>query len=340
VGQGRQREQHQDRLSLKLAILDDYQKLALQSADWDRLLKRGVDISVFNEAFASEDDAARKLAPFEILVLMRERTPFPKSLIDRLPALKFISLTGLRAPSLDTKACNARRIPISNTSPGRTSAVTAELAFGLILAAARDFARAERNMRTGKWHEGLRGGTVLEGKRLGVLGLGKLGGRVARYAKAFGMDVVAWSQNLTAERAAEVGAALVTKDEVLATSDFVSIHLVLSERTRGLIQAKDIERMKKGAILINTSRGPIVDEAAMVSALQSGRLTHAALDVYDREPLPVDHPLRKLDNVTLLPHLGYVSEDVYQSFYGDSVENVLAWLDGKPVRLLNPEALA
>ena len=325
---------------MKLAILDDYQRLALQSADWGRLRARGIDISVFHEAFASADDAAAKLAPFEVLVLMRERTPFPRALIERLPNLKFIALTGLRAASLDSQACSARRIPVSHTAPGRTSAVTAELAFGLILAAARDFARAERNMRAGRWHENLRGGTILEGKRLGILGLGKLGGRVAGYAKAFGMEVVAWSQNLTPERAAQAGAALLSKEELLATSDFVTIHLVLSERTRGLLGAADLARMKPGAILVNTSRGPIVDERAMLEALKSGRLAHAALDVYDREPLPADHPLRTMENVTLIPHLGYVSEDVYASFYRDCVENVEAWLAGKPVRVVNPQALA
>ena len=325
---------------MKLAILDDYQRLALESADWERLRRRGLELAGFHEAFASQEEAAAKLASFDILVLMRERTPFPRALIERLPNLKFIALTGLRSPSLDAKACSERRIPISNTRPGRTSAVTAELAFGLILAAARDFARAERNMRGGRWHENLRGGTVLEGKRLGVLGLGKLGGRVAGYARAFGMDVVAWSQNLTAARAAEAAAALVSKDELLTSSDFVTIHLVLSDRTRGLVGAAELARMKPGAVLVNTSRGPIVDEAAMLEALKDGRLAHAALDVYDREPLPADHPLRTMENVTLLPHLGYVSEDVYQSFYADSIENVEAWLDGKPIRVVNPEALA
>jgi phosphoglycerate dehydrogenase-like enzyme len=324
---------------LKLAILDDYQRLALKSADWERLRKRGVEISVFHEAFASREDAAAKLAPFDVLVLMRERTSFPRELIERLPRLKFIALTGLRAPSLDSQACSARRIPISTTAAGRTSAVTAELAFGLIIAAARDFARAERNMRGGRWHEGLRGGTVLEGKRLGVIGLGKLGGRVAGYAKAFGMDVAAWSQNLTAERAAGVGATKVTKEELLKTSDFITIHLILSDRTRGLVGAAELALVKPGATLVNTSRGPIVDEKAMLVALQSGRLAHAALDVYDKEPLPADHPLRRMDNVTLLPHLGYVSEDVYATFWGESIENVEAWLDGKAIRVLNPEAL-
>ena len=325
---------------MKLAVLDDYQRLAEQSADWGRLRRRGVEISVFHEAFTSAEDASAKLAPFEILVLMRERTPFPRELIERLPNLKFIALTGLRAASLDSQACSARRIPVSTTAAGRTSAVTAELAFGLILAAARDFARAERNMRNGRWHEGLRGGTVLEGKRLGVIGLGKLGGRVAGYAKAFGMEVVAWSQNLTAERAGEVGAVKVTKEELLRTSDFITIHLVLSDRTRGLVGAADLALVKPGATLVNTSRGPIVDEKAMLDALRNGRLAHAALDVYDREPLPADHPLRGMVNVTLLPHLGYVSEDVYATFWGQSIDNVEAWLDGKPIRILNPESLS
>lgn len=324
---------------MKLAILDDYQRLALASADWERLRRRGVEVSVFHEAFASVEDAAAKLAPFEILVLMRERTAFPRALIERLPKLKLIALTGLRAGSLDHGACSERRVPVCNTRGGSTSAVTAEFCFLLMLAAARDLAKAERNMRSGRWHEGLRGGTVLEGKRLGVLGLGKLGARVAGYAKAFGMEVVAWSQNLTPEHAAEAGAKFVTKDELLASSDFVAIHLVLSERTKGLVGAAELARMKPGAVLVNTSRGPIVDEAALIVALKSGRLAHAALDVYDREPLPADHPLRSMDNVTLSPHLGYVSEDVYRVFWGDALENVEAWLNGKPIRVLNPEAL-
>ena len=324
---------------MKLAILDDYQRLALKSADWDRLRRRGVDIAVFHEAFASRDEAAAKLAPFEILVLMRERTPFPRELIEALPMLKFISLTGLRSASLDLAACSARRVPVSHTRPGSSQTVTAELAFGLILAAARDFARAERNMRAGRWHEGLRGGTVLDGKRLGIVGLGKLGGLVAGYAKAFGMEVVAWSQNLTPERAAEVGALKVTKEELLKTSDFVTIHLVLSDRTRGLVGAAELALMKTAAVLVNTSRGPIVDEKAMLAALGSGKLAHAALDVYDQEPLPAGHPLRRMENVTLIPHLGYVSEEVLAGFWSDSVENVEAWLDGKPMRVLNPRGL-
>jgi phosphoglycerate dehydrogenase-like enzyme len=323
---------------LKLAVLDDYQQLALKSADWDRLRRRGLEITVFERAFASREEAAATLAPFDVLVLMRERTPFPRELIERLPNLKFISMTGLRSASLDLAACSARKIPVSHTRAGSTSAVTAEFCFLLMLAAARDLAKAERGMRAGRWHEGIAGGIVLEGRRLGLVGLGKLGSRVAGYAKAFGMDVVAWSQNLTAEKAAAGGAAFVSKEELFRTSDFVSIQLVLSDRSRGLVGAADLALMKPTAILVNTSRGPIVDEAAMLAALQSGRLGHAALDVYGTEPLPVDHPLRSLDNVTLSPHLGYVSEDVYRTFWGDCVENVEAWLERKPVRLLNPES--
>jgi phosphoglycerate dehydrogenase-like enzyme len=324
---------------LRLAVLDDYQGLALKSADWDRLRRRGVEVEVFTEAFASQEDAARRLEPFDVLVLMRERTPFPRALVERLPKLRFMSLTGLRSASLDLAACSARRVPVSHTRAGSTSAVTAEFAFLLMLAAARDLAKAERGMRAGRWHEGISGGTVLEGKRLGLVGLGKLGSRVAGYARAFGMEVVAWSQNLTAEKAAAAGAAAVAKETLFRTADFVSIHLVLSDRSRGLVGAAELALMKPTAILVNTSRGPIVDEKAMLEALASGLLAHAALDVYDREPLPVDHPLRRMENVTLSPHLGYVSEDVYRTFWGDCVENVEAWLDGKPLRLLNPEAL-
>jgi len=325
---------------LNLAILDDYQHLALQCADWERLRRRGVRISVFHDAFASEEEAAARLAPFEIACLMRERTPFPRSLIERLPRLKLVTLTGVRAPSLDATACAERGIPVSHTRGGDTGASTSELAWGLIIAAARDLARAERGMRAGRWHQGLAGGMVLEGRRLGLLGLGKLGARMARIGAAFGMEVLAWSQNLSRERAAAAGAALVGKDELFERADVLSIHLVLGERTRGLVGAAELARMKPGSILVNTSRGPIVDEAALLAALERGRPGHAALDVYDREPLPADHPLRRLENVTLSPHLGYVSADVLRAFYADTVENVEAWLDGKPLRVLNPRALA
>jgi phosphoglycerate dehydrogenase-like enzyme len=324
---------------VKLAVLDDYQQVALASADWERLRRRGVAITVFHSPFASAGEAAAALAPFDIVCLMRERTPFPRALVERLPRLKHVTLTGVRSPSLDAHACAERGIPVSHTRPGTGGASTSELTWGLILAAARDLARAERGMRAGRWQEGLAGGIALEGRRLGLIGLGKLGSRVARIACAFGMDVVAWSENLTAERAVAAGALYLPKDELLATSDVISIHLVLGERTRGLLGAGELAKMKPGAILVNTSRGPIVDEAALLEALASGRLAHAALDVYDREPLPADHPLRRLENVTLSPHLGYVTQENFRMYYEDTVENVEAWLDGKPLRLLNPEAL-
>jgi D-3-phosphoglycerate dehydrogenase len=324
---------------MKLAILDDYMKVALGSTDWEGVRRRGVEITVFDTAFSSVEDAAAKLAPFEIVNLLRERTHFTRALIERLPNLKFIAMTGRRAPSLDIAAATERHIVVSNTHGGEGGASTAEMAWTLLLAAARDLAKAERGVRAGRWHEGLRAGTVLEERRLGVIGLGRLGSRVAGFGKAFGMDVVAWSQNLTPERAAECGARLVTKEELFATSDFISIHVVLSERTRGLIGAADFARMKSSAILVNTSRGPILDEAALIEALRQRRFAHAALDVYSREPLPVDHPLRSMENVTLSPHLGYVNTDVFSHFYGESVKNIEAWLDGKPTNVVNPDAL-
>lgn len=325
--------------TMKLALLDDYQKVALRLGDWDRLRKRGVEITVFNEPFTSVDDAARKLAPFDILGLLRERTAFPRALIEKLPNLKFMVLTGARAASLDDKAATERGVPISTTPGGGSNSPTAELGWALLMMCARDLAKSERLMRSGGWHEGIQQMNVLEGKRIGIIGLGKLGSRIAGYAKAFGMDVVAWSQNLTAEKALAGGARLVSKDELLATSDFVSIHLVLSDRTRGLIGAADLAKMKKSAILVNTARGPIVDEAALIAALKNGTIAHAGLDVYDKEPMPAGHPLTKLENVTLIPHLGYVVEESYRFFYKGTIEDIEAWLDGKPINLLNPEVL-
>ncbi len=325
--------------TLKLALLDDYQNVALKLADWDRLRKRGVEITVFNQPFSSVEDAAEKLAPFEMLGLLRERTAFPRALIEKLPNLKFMVLTGARAASLDDKAATERGIPISTTPGGTSNAPTAELCWALLMSCARDLAKAERLIRSGGWHNGITQMNVLEGKRLGILGLGKLGSRVAGYARAFGMDVVAWSQNLTEEKAAAGGAKLASKDELLATSDFISIHLVLSDRSRGLIGAAELAKMKKTATLINTSRGPIVDEAALIAALGNGTIAHAGLDVYDREPLPAGHPLTKLDNVTLVPHLGYVVEESLRFFYEGTIKDVEAWLDGSPINVLNPDVL-
>lgn len=324
---------------MKLAILDDYMRVALGAADWAGVRRRGVEITVFDKAFDSLEDAAAKLAPFEIVNLLRERTHFPRALIERLPNLRMIAMTGRRAPSLDIAAATDRKVLVCNTHGGEGGASTAELAWTLLMAAARDLTNAERGVREGRWHESVRLGIVLEGRRLGVIGLGRLGSRVAGYGNAFGMDVVAWSQNLTPERARECGAKYVSKEELFSTSDFVSVHVVLSDRTRGLIGAADFARMKPSAILVNSSRGPIVDEAALIEAIRSRRIAHAALDVYSREPLPADHPLRSLENVTLAPHLGYVNTDVFGHFYGESVKNIEAWLDGKPINVLNPEAL-
>jgi D-3-phosphoglycerate dehydrogenase len=303
---------------MKLAILDDYQQVALQSADWRRL--KNIEITVFDKAFSSPDEAAAKLKPFDILCLMRERTAFPRALVERLPNLKFISLTGLRAGSMDSGALGERGIPVSNTRSGNGTSSTAELTWGLIIGAARSLEKGAQNMRAGRWHEGVPAGIGLAGTRLG-------------------MDVVAWSQNLTPEKAAETGARYLSKDELLSSSDVVSIHLVLSDRTRNLLDSTSLSKMKPSSILVNVSRGPIVNETDLVRALREGRPGHAALDVYDREPLPADHPLRALGNVTLAPHLGYVNDETYRIFHADSIENVEAWLAGKPIRVMNAEFL-
>jgi D-3-phosphoglycerate dehydrogenase len=324
---------------VKLALLDDYQKLALGYVDWDKARSRGVEITAFDRHLGTVDQAAAALAPFDAVLLLRERQPMPKALIDRLPNLKFVIMTGARAPSLDIAACTARGIPVSNTGTGPSQAPTAELAWALLMDAARQVSRSDRRVRAGGWHDGMEMGTILEGKRLGIIGLGRLGSKMARYARAFGMEVVAWSQNLTAEKAREGGATLVSKDELLSTSDIVTIHLVLSDRTRGLIGRTELARMKKGAILINSSRGPIVDEAALIEALRSKHLRAAGLDVYDVEPLPPGHPLTTLENVVLAPHLGYVDDATFRAFYRDGLENLLAWLDGNPIRVVNPDAL-
>jgi len=314
---------------MKVAVLDDYQRVALEYADWQSL--KGVEVVVFDQPLT---DAASQLAPFDMVCLMRERTPFPRALVDKLPRLKFVSLTGARSPSLDTQALKERGIPVSNTRSAGGGLSTVELTWGLIISAARGLAKGERNMRAGLWHDGLAPGFSLSGKTLGLLGLGNIGTRVAAIGKALGMQCVAWSQNLTDEKAQAAGAARVSKEELFEKSDVVTIHLVLSERTRGLVRGEDLALMKPGAILVNTSRGPIVREADLISWLNSNQ-NHAALDVYEHEPLPAAHPLRKLENVTLSPHLGYVHEDNYRIFYRDTVDNVAAFMAGKPIRVIN-----
>jgi phosphoglycerate dehydrogenase-like enzyme len=323
----------------KVAVLDDWQGVARTSADWSPLQARA-DVVFFPKAFENEDDAARQLADFDIVLSMRERTPLPASLINRLPKLRMLGMTGARNASLDSAACTARGVVVCNTVGGANSeAATAELALGLLIAAARAIPAGDANIRAGKFQEGVPVGHALAGKTLGVIGLGRLGSHMARYGRALNMSLLAWSQNMTPDKAQAAGATMVSKDELLSRSDAVSIHLVLSDRTRGLIGAADIARMKPGAILINTSRGPIVDEKALIEAVQARRIV-AALDVFDREPLPANHPLRTAPNVVMTPHLGYGVQETWQGFYPQSLENALAFLDGKPVRVTNPEALA
>ena len=319
---------------MKVAILDDYQSVAASMADWSRL-PPGTQVQYFHDHIADPDALVRRLKEFQVVMGMRERTPFPKAVLARLPALRLLITSGGRNAAFDTEAATELGIAVCGTT-GEGEGPT-ELTWGLILGIARQIPQEDQRTRQGQW--GATVGVGLHGKTLGLLGLGHIGSQVARVGNAFDMNVVAWSQNLTAERAALAGAAFVSKDGLFRTSDFVSIQLVLSDRSRGLVGAAELALMKPTAILVNTSRGPIVDESAMLAALRSGRLAHAALDVYGAEPLPADHPLRRMDNVTLSPHLGYVSEDVYRTFWGDCVENVEAWLDGKPIRVLNPGVL-
>lgn len=320
----------------KVAVLDDWQGVAHGAADWSGLEARA-DVTIFSDAFADEDEAAARLADFDIVLSMRERTPLPGSLINRLPKLRMLGMTGARNASLDSPACTARGIVVCNTQGGGyADSATAELALGLLLAAARGIPRGDANIRGGTFQMGVPVGIGLAGKTMGVMGLGRLGGYMATYCKALRMNVIAWSQNLTAERCKEVGVTLVTKDELMSRSDAISVHLVLSARSRGLIGAADIARMKQGAILINTSRGPIIDEAAMLAALHANKIV-AALDVYDKEPLPVTHPLRGAPNTVLMPHMGYGVKETWDGFYPQMIENALGFLDGKPVRVTNPE---
>jgi phosphoglycerate dehydrogenase-like enzyme len=320
----------------KIAVLDDWQGVARGAADWSRLASRG-EIVFFEQPLGGPDAAAQALAEFDILIAMRERMAFPATLIARLPRLRMIALTGSRTWTMDIDACTARGIVISNTGGEKSGAATAELALGLLLAATRSIPAADASMRAGRFQTGVPAGSVLEGRTLGVIGLGKIGSRLARYGLALGMQVLAWSQNLTQANAQAAGARLVDKATLLAESDAVTLHLVLSDRTRGILGASDLACMKPGAILINTSRGPLVDEAALLERLRSCILI-AGLDVYGQEPLPADHPLRSLPNVVLTPHLGYCTREVYAQFYRESIDNVLAFLDGKPTRMLNPEA--
>ncbi|MEO8304710.1 MAG: D-2-hydroxyacid dehydrogenase family protein [Betaproteobacteria bacterium] len=316
----------------RVAFLDDWQRVARVSADWTPLESR-TEVSFFEEPFGSEDEAAAALSGFDIILTTRERTPFPKSLIDRLPALRMFGLTGHRAGQIDIAYLQKRGVVVCYTDGGPGVESTAELALALMLAAARRVPAGEASVRAGRFQLDTPTGFVLAGKTLGLVGLGRIGARMASYGAALGMKVLAWSQNLTNERAAEADARLVAKDELLAQSDVVSMHLVLSPRTRGIVGAADIARMKPGAILVNTSRAPLVDEGALIAALKEGRIV-AALDVYEREPLPAGHPLLACPNTILTPHLGYSVVEVYRVFCEQAVENTLAFLAGHPIRVL------
>jgi phosphoglycerate dehydrogenase-like enzyme len=309
-----------------IAILDDYQGVALQMADWSGL-QRDHRIQVFRQPFGSLDAAATALADFEVVCLMRERTPFPAALFERLPKLKLCVTTGMRNASVDVAAARARGVVVCGTQSGGHA--TAELAFGLMLSIARHIPFESQAMKSGAWQTTV--GTDLRGRTLAILGLGKLGSQMAGYGRAFGMTIIAWSQNLTAEAAAKGGAELVAKADLFRRADYVSIHSVLSERTRGIVGAAELALMKPTAAIINTSRGPIIDGTALLAALREGRIRAAGLDVYDSEPLAPDHPLRAEPRALLTPHLGYVTEETYRLFYGGTVAAIEGWLAGSPV---------
>ena len=325
---------------MKIAILDDYARAAFEVADWSAVQAKA-EVVVFDRHLA-EDEAAETLKDFDVLVTVRERMALPRTLIERLPRLKLITIIGMSLPNLDMAAASDHGVIVAHSNFGApafraVANATPELAWGLVIATVRHMTHESRRMREGGWQSTT--GLILAGKTLGLLGLGRIGKRMAEYAKVFGMEVIAWSQNLTSEAAAEVGVRRVEKDELFAQADVISIHLVLSDRSRGLVAAHELGLMKSTAYLINTSRGPIVQEAALIEALSSRRIAGAGIDVYDTEPPPADHPYRAMDNVTLTPHLGYVTRETLHAFYSDSIEAVLAFLDGAPIRIANHQAL-
>jgi phosphoglycerate dehydrogenase-like enzyme len=315
---------------LRCAILDDYFDITLKLADWSKIADR-VDVTVFNQPFASSQAAASALKDFEIICVMRERTPFPRSLLAALPKLKLLITSGMRNASIDSEAAKEQGVVFCGTQWNRDP--TSALTMGLILELTRSIGRENARMHAGEPLQKFIG-LEIEGRTLGIVGLGKLGAKVAGLAKAFGMNVIAWSPNLTAERCKEVGVGYATKEELFANADIITVHVVLSDRSRGLVGREDLARMKPSAFLVNTSRGPIVDETALLETLQQKKIAGAAIDVFSVEPLPVDHPFRKLDNLVLTPHLGYVTEEGFRAHYGQMVEGIGAWLKGEPVRRL------
>jgi phosphoglycerate dehydrogenase-like enzyme len=309
-------------MKYQIAVLDDYQNVALESADWSVIRDRA-DIAVFQDHLADPAAVVERLLPFDVVCVMRERTPLPRNVIERLPNLKLIASTGAANASIDVAAAKDHGIAVVHT--GYRSDPTIEFTWALILACARNIVAESNAVRSGGWQHTV--GTDLHGKTLGILGLGRIGSQVARIGSAFGMNLIAWSQNLTPEGAKAAGATLVSKEQLFEQADILTIHLVLSGRTRGLVGAAELRRMKPTAHLINASRGPIVDEQALISALTSRQIAGAAVDVFDIEPLPPSHPFRILDSVLATPHIGYVSRSLYATFYGDTVSNIRRWLD-------------
>ena len=317
-------------MKYRCAILDDYQNVALSYADWSKLAG-DVEVKVFNQPFKNKEEVHRALQGFQIIAMMRERTAFLRDTIEALPDLKLLITTGAGNKSIDLAAAAERGVTVAGT--GTFGNPTTGIAFGLILELTRRIGFENARMKAGApWQVTI--GHDLEGMTLGVIGLGKLGRRMSNVAKAFGMKVIAWSPNLTPEKCKEAGVDYASKEDLLRNADIVTIHVQLGDRSRGLLAEKDLALMKPTAYLINTSRGPIVDEKALIAALTAGRIAGAGLDVFDVEPLPVDHPFRKLDNVVLTPHLGYVSIENYKVYYPDIVANIRAFVDGKPVKVI------
>jgi phosphoglycerate dehydrogenase-like enzyme len=315
-----------------IAILDDYQGVALTLADWS-VLHGSATITVFRDHLSNPNDVIARLQPFDVVCVVRERTPLPRAILEKLPRLKLIASPTMRNASIDMRA--ARELGITVCGTGSPSLGAPVHTWALILALVRQVPSQAASLRAGGWQTEV--GGDLNGKTLAVLGLGKIGAFVARVGRAFGMHVIAWSQNLTAQRADEQGARLVSKTELFQGADILTIHLVLSDRTRGIVGRDELALMKRSALLVNTSRGPLVDEHALIDALQARQIAGAALDVFDVEPLPADHPFRSLDNVMATPHIGFVTEDTLRMFYREMVENIRAWLDGAPIRVLNAE---
>jgi phosphoglycerate dehydrogenase-like enzyme len=326
---------------IKIAILDDYAKVALQLADWSALDGKA-EITVFDRHL-TEDEAAVALKPFDVLCTVRERMSLPRNLFERLPNLKLITIVGLDLPNLDIAAATEHGVIVSHSNfanPLFANMVNAtpELTWGLMIATVRHLSLESRRMHEGAWQSTV--GINLAGRTLGLLGLGRIGSRMAQYARVFGMPVIAWSQNLTEDKAKSVGAERVQKEDLFRRADIVSIHVRLSDRTRGLVTARELALMKPSAYLINTSRGPIVVEADLSAALRAGKIAGAGLDVYDEEPPPRTHPFRTMDNVVVTPHLGYVTRESLTAFYVDTLEAVAAFVNGTPIRIANPAALA